>query len=85
MDVHMAHTYILMASPTQEQKYVHAYIRAYMCMCVSFQSVEVAKLLQHLLLTGLSYLPCQKHFIYNSIDLHQGEGKVDAVDRQVQE
>ena len=84
MDVHMAHTYILMASPTHEQKYVHAYICAYMCMCVSFQSVEVAKLLQHLL-TGLSYLPCQEHFIYNSVVLHQGEGKVDVVDRQVQE
>ena len=56
-----------------------------LCVCVSFQRVEVVKLLQHLLLTGLSYLPCQKHFIYNSIVLHQGEGKVDAVDRQVQE
>ena len=59
--------------------YIHVYV------CVSFQRVEVAKLLQHLLLTGLSYLPCQKHFVCNSVDLHRGEGKVDAVDRLVQE
>ena len=56
--------------------YVHV------CVCVLFQRVEVVKLLQHLLLTGLSYLPCQEHFIYNSIDLHQGEGKVDAVEEK---
>ena len=59
--------------------YIHVYV------CASFQRVEVAKLLQHLPLTGLSYLPCQKHFVYNSVDLHRGEGKVDAVDRLVQE
>ena len=52
-----------------------AYVRVSVCVCLSFQRVEVVKLLQHLLLTGLSYLPCQKHFIYNSVDLHQGEGK----------
>ena len=62
-----------------------AYVHVCVCVCLSIQRVEVAKLLQHLLLTGLSYLLCQKHFIYNSIDLHQGEGKVDAVDRLVQE
>ena len=45
---------------------------------MSFQRVEVAKLLQHLLLTGLSYLPCQDHFVYNSV--HQGERKVAAVE-----
>ena len=67
-----------MASPTQEQEYA----RTCVCVCVSFQCVAIV--LQHLLLTGLSYLPCQEHFIYNSIDLHQGEGKVDAVDRLVQ-
>ena len=48
----MAYTYILMASPTQEQEYVH------MCVCVSFQRLEVAKLLQHLLLTGCVRPPC---------------------------
>ena len=76
------------------QEEIHAYMCLSVCVrvCVSFQRVEVAKLLQHvamvlqhLLLNGLLYLPCQEHFIYNSIDLHQGEGKVDAVDRQVQE
>ena len=55
---------------------IHMYIHVY--VCVSFQRVEVAKLLQHVLLTGLSYLPCQDHFVYNS--LHQGEGKVAAVE-----
>ena len=60
-------------------------MRTCVCVCVyvSFQRVEVAKLLQHILLTGLSYLPCQEHFINNSVDLHQGEGKVDAVERRV--
>ena len=64
--------------------YIHI-MYIHVCVCVSFQGVEVAKLLQHLLLTGLSYLLCQKHFIYNSVDLHQGEGKVDAVDKLVHE
>ena len=58
--------------------YIHMYIHVY--VCVSFQHVEGAKLFQHLLLTGLSYLPCQDHFVYNSVDLHQGERKVAAVE-----
>ena len=35
---------------------------------------------EHLLLTGLSYLSWQDHFVYNSVDLHQGERKVAAVE-----
>ena len=38
-------------------------------MRVSLQCVEVAQLLQHLLLARLAHLSSQEHFIYDGVDL----------------
>ena len=51
--------------------YVHRYhSNKNTCVCVSLQCVEVAQLLQHLLLARLAHLSSQEHFIYDSVDLH---------------